>query len=276
MTVRELLQNAATKIDARDASILLAHTMGGRDRAWMLAHGDDSLDETTQSAFDTLLERRVAGEPLQYLTGVQEFYGLKLHVTPAVLIPRPETELLVEQVELWATQFHDERTLEIADVGTGSGAIAIALATHVAGVNLSAVDISPAAIEVASENALRLGCARKVSFYELDLLTDVEAHRFDAIVSNPPYVPSGDAAEMQQEVVEHEPHTALFAGEDGLEIYRRLIPQARRVLKPHGLLAMEFGYGQKDALAEMLSGWKHVRFIEDYAGIPRHVLAQRP
>lgn len=274
MTVREAVTEAAARIARRDAEVLLGF-VSGRERSWLLAHGEDQVEAEAAERFGALVERRAAGEPVQYLTGVQEFYGLTLKVTPAVLIPRPETELLVEQVELWATQFHDGRLLEIADVGTGSGAIAIALGTHLAGVHVMAVDVSWEALAVAEENARAHKCERRVEFFQNDLLTGVTAKAFDAIVSNPPYVPAGDAATMQREVVGHEPHGALFAGEDGLEVYRRLIPQARVALKPHGLLAMEFGFGQREALRELLAGWKDVRFVDDYAGIPRVVLAVR-
>jgi release factor glutamine methyltransferase len=212
---------------------------------------------------------------VQYITGHQEFYGLDFRVTPHVLIPRPETEHLVETVLLWAMQFHDERTLQIADVGTGSGAIAVALATHLAGARFTATDISEAALAVARQNARANGCEDRIQFRHGDLLCGADAASFDAIVSNPPYIAAGDAATMQREVVEHEPHTALFAGDDGLEIYRRLIPAAYAALREEGLLALEIGHGQRDALAELLQGWNEVRFIDDYQGIPRIVLALR-
>ncbi|MFC6645910.1 peptide chain release factor N(5)-glutamine methyltransferase [Granulicella cerasi] len=255
---------------------MLAQHVLGRDRAWMLAHGDDALDEGFAEQMQTLTQRRALREPLQYIVGEQEFYGLRFAVTPAVLIPRPETELLVEAVELWAAETADARELQIVDVGTGSGAIAIALATHVAAVKITAVDISVAALEVATSNALAHTCGDRVRFVQNDLLAGFAAESFHCVVSNPPYVPAIDAPTMQREVVEHEPHSALFAGDDGLEIYRRLIPQAHQVLRRGGLLAMEFGYGQSEALAELLQGWHDVRFINDLAGIPRHVLATKP
>lgn len=280
MTLRETLAALPATLERRDAELLLAHVTG-RERTYILAHPETHLNAEEQQRFDSLLARRLAGEPLQYLLGVQEFYGLELRVTPAVLIPRPETEHLVEAVELWATRFHDERVLQIVDVGTGSGAIAIAVATHLAGCAVTATDISAAALAVAQENAERHECADRIRFLHGDLLTPLaeqlaSGFRFDAVVSNPPYIPSGDAATMQREVVQHEPHTALFAGGDGLEVYRRLIPSAHAALKPEGLLAMEFGYGQRDALAELLAAWNHVRFIDDYQGIPRVALAERP
>ena len=254
------------------------------DRAWLLAHGDEPIRPADLARLRVLTARRAAREPLQHLTGVQEFYALPLRVTPDTLIPRPETEHLVEAVLLWATQFHDGRLLRIADVGTGTGAIAIALATHLAGAEFVAVDSSPAALAIAAENANRHNCGELIRFLPSDLLTAFlgapePPEIFDAIVSNPPYVALSDAADMQPEVVNFEPHTALFAGHDGLDVYRRLIPQAYTLLRRGGLLALEFGFGQRDALRSLLAtppgAWRDVRFIDDYAGIPRVALADR-
>jgi release factor glutamine methyltransferase len=274
MTVREAIQQAAAAVALRDAETLLLHRLG-RDRAWLLAHPDDVLAPDVVVAFGEAVARRAAHEPLQYITGQQEFYGLMLEVTRDTLIPRPETELLVEAVELWATRFHDGRTLHIADVGTGTGAIAIALATHLAGVRVTAVDIANATLQVARANATRLGCADRITFREGDLLAGFAENSLDAVVSNPPYVPAADAATMQPEVVGWEPHTALFSGADGLEHIRRLIAESRTRLRAGGLLAFEFGFGQRDDIAALLKGWNDVRFVDDYAGIPRHALAIR-
>lgn len=274
MNVREAIAEAAAAIAPRDAETLLLRLLA-RDRAWLLAHPDHPLTEETLAALRAFTARRAAREPLQYITGLQEFYGLPLHVTRDTLIPRPETELLVEAVELWATRFHDGRTLELADIGTGSGAIAIALATHVAGLHITAVDTSAAALAIARANAERLGCAGRIAFRTGDLLSGFAAHSLDAVVSNPPYVPAADAATLQPEVVAWEPHTALFSGADGLDHIRRLIAEARIALRSNGLLAFEFGFGQRDAIAALLHDWHDVRFIDDYAGIPRHALAQR-
>jgi release factor glutamine methyltransferase len=275
VTIREAIAEASTQIVRRDAETLLLHRLR-RDRAWIFAHDDTPVSDDTVAEFRAEVARRSAGEPLQYITGEQEFYGLAIKVTPDTLIPRPETELLVEAVEIWSTKSCDDGVLRIVDVGTGSGAIAIALATRLAAVDVMAIDLSPAALRVAEENAVRHGCAERITFVENDLLNEMDLRQpFDAIVSNPPYVPSGDAATMQREVVGHEPHSALFAGEDGLAIYRRLIPQAHGHLLCGGLLAMEFGFGQRDSLAAMLQDWKHVEFRDDLQGIPRVVLATK-
>ena len=276
LSVKETLDAASHRIERRDAETLLAHVLGC-ERAWLMAHPESPVEGESLARFEALVARRAAREPLQYLTGTQEFYGLPLRVTRDTLIPRAETERLVEAVLLWAAQAadpaHSERVLRIADVGTGTGAIAIALATHLAGAAFVATDISAGALAVARENAAAHECSDRIDFVQGDLLVGLRG--LDAVVSNPPYVPLADAAEMQHEVVAHEPHTALFAGGDGLDVYRRLIPAARESLREGGLLAMELGFGQRDALGVLLAGWNDLRFVDDYAGIPRVVLAVR-
>ena len=275
MTVHNLLLEAATVIARRDAELLLAHTLR-QPRIWLLAHPEAEVNEVEAALFLALTARRAAGEPAQYLTGTQEFFGLELRVTPAVLIPRPETEHLVEAALAWSET--QRRPLRFLDIGTGSGAIAIAIAVNLPGVEIFAADISSAALDVARENAVRLGVSERIRFVESDLLSALGSADlpFDAILSNPPYIPSSDAATMQREVVGHEPHTALFAGMDGLDIYRRLIPAAYAALRPGGLLALEIGFGQREALVELLDGWDNVRFVDDYAAIPRVALAEHP
>jgi release factor glutamine methyltransferase len=284
MTLLEALNEAAARVARRDAETLLAHVLK-QDRTWLFLHHNDPLSCTGHASFQTLVNRRARHEPLQHITGAQEFFGLPLRVTPATLIPRPETEHLVEAVLAWAKAFPCRHPPRILDVGTGTGAVAIALAKHMEHARIYACDISLAALAVAQDNMERLGLADRIDLRRSDLLsaypTPSRPHevstggRFDVIVSNPPYVPAGDSAEMQPEVRDFEPHTALFAGDDGLEVYRRLVPQAHAALAANGLLAMEIGFGQRDALAELLAGWNHVRFIDDYAGIPRVVLAQK-
>ena len=297
MTLRDALTEASAHIARRDAETLLAHLLS-LDRAWLFAHPEAELSAAHLEALRALTARRAAHEPLQHLTGFQDFYGLPLRVTRDTLIPRPETELLVEAVLDWVASHPRMNAPRILDVGTGSGANALALATHLPTVDITACDLSPAALDVARDNAERLGLSHRVHFLLSDLLTspqlNTNAH-FDAIVSNPPYVPTTDAATMQPEVVDHEPHTALFAGPTGLDIYRRLIPQAHAALRPNGLLALEFGFGQSEALRALLetpgsgaespgsgaespgSGdWRDLRFLDDYAGIPRIALATRP
>jgi release factor glutamine methyltransferase len=274
MTVRDALNAATIRIVRREAETLMAHVLGC-DRAYLFAHPETELTAEQYAHLEALVARRAAREPLQHLTGVQEFYGLPLRVTRDTLIPRPETELLVEAVLAWAGT--RAGALRVLDVGTGTGAIALALAKHLPHAEITAIDISTAALDVARGNAERLELAERVAFRDSDLLREIAAElRFDAVVSNPPYVASTDAPTLEAEVVDHEPHGALFAGPDGLDIYRRLIPQAHAALVPGGLLAMEFGFGQRESLRALLvSGWEDVRFLDDYAGIPRIVLARR-
>lgn len=274
MKVREALTEASATITRRDAETMLAHLLE-RDRAWMLAHPEEELTAAQLRALVAMTERRAEREPLQYITGEQEFFGLSLRITPATLIPRPETEHLVEAVLAWAAaQLSESPKLKVLDVGTGSGAIAIALAKSLPDAEIVACDVSTAALAVARGNAERLGA--RVRFVESDLLAAfAEYPLFDVIAANPPYVPDLDGALLQAEVRDHEPHIALFGGADGLDLYRRLIPQAQAALRAGGLLAMELGFGQSEPLAALLAGWKDVRFVEDYAGIPRIVLAER-
>lgn len=274
MRLREALTEASQKITRRDAETLLAHLLA-HDRAWLLAHADDAIEPQVHATLRGLTARRAANEPLQHLTGTQEFFGLPLRVTREVLIPRPETEHLVEAVIGWARTQSQPR-FRILDVGTGSGAIALALAANLPHAEITALDISPAALDIARDNAERTGLAARVRFLQSDLLAAVSHERpFDVIASNPPYVAETDASTLAPEVREHEPSLALYAGPEGLEIYRRLLPQAQALLRPGGLLAMEIGYGQRDAVTALLAGWHNVRFVDDYAGIPRVALALR-
>jgi release factor glutamine methyltransferase len=283
MSLRQTITVAASRIAAhpelrddaqRDAELLLLHTLGAA-RTVLFTDPDRALSDAEQRRFDEAVGRRVQGEPIQYITGEQEFYGLALRVTPAVLIPRPETELLVEAV-LERLPTVSAAPLRIVDIGTGSGAISIALAVQRADLQVTTLDISPAALAVARENAARHGVAERIRFLESDLLGAVAGETaFDAIVSNPPYVPESDRDTLHAQVREYEPATALFAGPDGMDIYRRLIPQAWATLKPGGLLALEFGHGQREALAGLLGGWNEVTFLDDLQQIPRVALARR-
>ncbi|MGC2400891.1 MAG: peptide chain release factor N(5)-glutamine methyltransferase [Acidobacteriaceae bacterium] len=246
-----------------DAEALVAHVLG-RDRTALLTHPERLLSPAEADLLESLLQRRFAGEPIQYITGVQEFFGLTFEVSPDVLIPRPETEHLVETV---LERFGRERKLRIVDVGTGSGAIAVSLANLMPQADVTAIDSSAAALQVAGRNAQRHGLTERVAFLQSDLLADAVENGFDVVVSNPPYV--GNAEVLEVQVLNYEPHAALFAGPTGLEVYERLIPQARRALKPQGWLMLEIGHGQQPALQKLLQGWADVRFLPDLQGIPR-------
>jgi release factor glutamine methyltransferase len=283
----------------QDAETLLLHVLN-KNKAWLIAHADEDLPEEQAARFSELLERRYHGEPIQYITGEAEFYGLPFHVSPEVLIPRPETEHLVEKaLELAAlsdgsvtghdfsrAESHPERNRasapakfpRIVDVGTGSSAIAVALAHHLPNARLTALDISEAALRIARENALRNAIADRIQFIQSDLLASVAHERFGLVVSNPPYVPTTDRDSLSVEVRDHEPALALFAGEDGLDVYRRLIPEAFAVLDAGGYLLMEIGFGQSAAVATLLkdAGFEGIEFAPDLHGIPRVACAQRP
>jgi release factor glutamine methyltransferase len=275
-TAGDVLQAARTrlahisKFPRRDAELILAYVLGSNPTA-LLTHPERVLSAQQADLFETLLKRRLASEPVQYLTGEQEFFGLIFAVSPDVLIPRPETEHLVEAV---LQRFDRGANPNIVDVGTGSGAIAVAIAHTLTRSQVMAVDISLAALEVARRNAERHGVIDRVTLRQSDLLADAGSAEFDVVVSNPPYIANGERLEPQ--VADYEPQSALYAGPTGLEIYEHLIPQASQVLKPKGWLMMEIGYGQQAALEALLPGWREVSFVADLQGIPRVVKAQKP
>lgn len=282
MTLRDWIAQAEAQLSAgphpdrakRDAETLLLHLIG-KNKAWLMAHANEDFAGCTAIRYASLLERRRKGEPIQYITGETEFYGLPFRVTPDVLVPRPETELLVERFGTMVPLFPKPR---IVDIGTGSGAIAIALAHDWPGAQIAAIDISNSALDLALSNARRIGFADRIRFLQGDLLAPVSGETFDIIVSNPPYVPAADRDSLSVEVRDHEPALALFAGNNGLGIYRRLIPAAFAALAPGGFIALEIGHGQQSPIETLLSvaGFTDIQFTPDLQGIPRIVVAQRP
>ncbi len=285
ITLREALTRATGQLAAHpdlqptalaDAVLLLCHTLT-LTRADLIAHPERPLSREQQAAYQRLLDRRLRFEPIQYILGTQEFFSLTLRVTSAVLIPRPETELLVEAVLARLAHLDQDTSIRIVDVGTGSGAIALALAHTLPRASLTATDLSPEALALARENAAAHHLTDRIHFLHSDLLQQLASEPpFDCIVSNPPYIPRADASTLHPQVRDHEPAQALFAGPTGLELYTRLIPQAHALLKPAGLLALEFGFGQRDALASLLASWHAVEFLPDLQGIPRVALAHKP
>ena len=255
----------------RDAELLLLHACG-ISRAQLLTHPEMALTPSQLEHYFLAVERRAQSEPIQYITGVQEFFGLPFRVTPAVLIPRPETEHLVEAALALAGP--SAKPLRILDIGTGSGAIAVALAHALPDVAIVGTDISPAALLVAQSNAEQNGVASRISFVECDLIPD-DATLFNLICSNPPYISNTETLEPQ--VAAFEPQAALFAGPTGLEIYQRLIPRAALSLHAGGSLLVEIGYGQQTSIESLFtaSDWKNPEFIADLQGIPRVAIAQR-
>lgn len=252
----------------------------GRDRAWLYAHPEFELDPATAEKYFALVARRASGLPTQYLTGKQEFWGLEFEVTPDVLIPRPETEHVIEVAVERVGPIRKNNPLRIADVGTGSGCIAVALARELPNAEIVATDVSPAALAVARRNAARHGVAERVRFVETNLLDGFadEPHRFDLIVSNPPYIRRGDEPALQREVRAHEPEVALFAGDDGLAAYTPLIRDAAALLCAGGIFVLELGYDLLPgvrAILDRAGSWSDVRVNNDLAGIPRVISAAR-
>jgi release factor glutamine methyltransferase len=314
MTLRDFLEYGESQLSAgphperakRDAETLLLHLIG-KDKAWLIAHAEDDFAGCSAIRYAGLLERRRKGEPIQYITGEVEFYRMPFRVTPDVLIPRPETEHLVEKalqlipaLDRRPTKFFSIRKIRpafrngertpregdpgqvswpprVLDVGTGSGCIAISIAHDWGEAEITATDASLSALEVARSSAEKLGFADCIRFLHGDLLDPVAGETFDLIVSNPPYVPVTDRDSLAVEVRDHEPSLALFAGDDGLEIYRRLIPQAFAALASGGFIALEIGYGQHPAIQDLLAatGFTNIEFAPDLQGIPRVVVAER-
>jgi release factor glutamine methyltransferase len=296
-TIRDLLAEAEGILAAgphpdrarRDAETLLLHALKKNaprtnlemNLAWLIAHDGEPLAPDAAVTFGDWVERRLVGEPIQYITGEVEFYGLTFRVNRDVLIPRPETELLVEKATELAQRLRETGAISaprIVDVGTGSGAIAVALAHALPFAEIAATDISAAALAVAKDNAARNCFADRIRFMLGDLLEPVAGEQFEFLISNPPYVPESDRATLDVEVRNYEPAQALFAGDDGLAIYRRLIPAAFGALVPGGFVLIEIGYGQQEAIHAQLAGagFNGIEFIEDLQKIPREAVARHP
>jgi release factor glutamine methyltransferase len=285
-TVRGLLARTELALAAgphaerarRDAEALLLlvlrRTSPDVNRAWLFAHGEDGVPPGVANELHLLADRRAAGEPMQYIAGEAEFFRLPFLVDRNVLIPRPETELLVEKAVALATHFRAPRIL---DVGTGSGAIAISICHECPDAAVTATEISSPALALARRNAERLGLADCIRFLKGDLLAPAAGEAFDIVVSNPPYVAERDRATLSVEVRDFEPALALFAGEDGLAVYRRLIPDAFRALVPGGYVVLEIGFGQELAIGAILaaSRFTQIEFSTDLQGIPRVASALR-
>lgn len=242
------------------------------DRAYLFAHPERRLNADEQSRYEAALAERARGVPAQYITGHQEFWGMDLIVSPAVLIPRPETEHVIETaLELLNGP---EAVVRIADIGTGSGCIALALAKELPLAEIHATDISPAALEIARANAARHQLERRINFHQGDLLANIRGP-FDLIVSNPPYVGDSEEEQVQLEVRKFEPRTAVFAGATGTEVITRLIPQAHAALRPGGWVILEISGTIAARVLPLLQGWDKIKVIPDLQSIPRVVRAQK-
>ena len=304
MQLKQSLTSAEERLEAADvgsprmnAEVLLMFVLGA-GRAYLYAHPERELTPEEEARYDAVLAQRATGMPSQYITGHQEFWGLDFVVSPAVLIPRPETEHLVEAVLDLARGVPSPK---LVDVGTGSGCVALALAHELKDAEVYAVDLSADALEIARANAARLQLER-VQFLRADILAVIpsedsvarsfssgrrsrpgggtcfsEFRDFDFVVSNPPYVGFGEADKVQRSVFEFEPRMAVFAGENGLDVIRPLVKQGHQVLQPGGWLALEIGYSMRDAVVNLLSPteWDEIRVIPDLQGIPRVVTAEK-
>jgi release factor glutamine methyltransferase len=267
---------AATKVPSPrlNAETLLMFVLSC-DRAYLYAHPERELTLEEQRRYDDAIAQRSRGIPTQYITGHQEFWGMDFIVSPAVLIPRPETEHIIEKVLKIIGDRARTASLRIVDVGTGSGCIALALAKELPQAEIHATDVSAAALEIARINAARLELAHRVQFHEADLLAGRGANSCDFLVSNPPYVGESEADEVQLEVRKFEPRQAVFAGPSGLEVIERLIPQAQRALEPGGWLVFEISATISARIPDLLQSWTQVQIINDLQNIPRVVSARK-
>jgi release factor glutamine methyltransferase len=265
------LEDAAVGSSRLNAEMLLMFVLG-IGRAYLYGHPERELTPQEEDSYFEAIVERARGVPAQYIVGHQEFWGLDFLVTPAVLIPRPETEHVVEAALELAQGIDRPR---IVDVGTGSGCIALALAHELKRADIEGVDISADALEIAKANAARLQLADRVRFRPGDLLDGFSVEEFDLVVSNPPYVGECEADKVQAEVRKFEPHVAVFGGPLGTEIVMRLLEQAYRVLKPGGHVLVEIGFSQSEKVREMARAFHDVRFVEDLQGIPRVLVGEK-
>jgi release factor glutamine methyltransferase len=259
-----------------NAELLLMFTLAC-DRAYLFAHPERNLTDDEQTRYQEALAERARGVPAQYITGHQEFWGMDLIVTPAVLIPRPETEHLVETLLALAADKKSSpgKNLRIVDVGTGSGCIALALAKEFPQAEIRAIEVSESALEIARANAARHGLERRVTFHQADLLAGFDLRDFDFVVSNPPYVGESEEDQVQLEVRKFEPRKAVFAGHEGTEVIARLIPQAESALRTGGWLVLEVSGSIAGRVQRLLCAWDEVRAIPDLQSIPRIVQARK-
>ena len=287
MLLKDALTSAVNRLAAANvgsprmnAELLLMFTLNC-DRAYLFAHPERKLTLEEQARYEDAQTRRASGVPAQYITGHQEFWGMDLIVSPAVLIPRPETEHVIETVLHLESNDGGRasspgRPTHMVDVGTGSGCIALALAKELPGSDIHATDISPAALEVAHANAARHQLDSRIHFRHADLLQGLESGRFDFVISNPPYVGESEEDQVQLEVRKFEPRNAVFAGPTGLEVIERLIPQAHIALRPGGWLVIEISGTIVEGVKHLLNQWKNLQITNDLQGIPRVAAAQRP
>ena len=254
-----------------DAEVLLSHVLR-QERIYLYVHFDEPMEQNELSKFREYVKKRAQHVPIAYIIGEREFMGLPFKVTKDTLIPRPDTEILVENV---LNNVDKDKEIEIVDIGTGSGAIILSLLVNLPNAQGKTVDISSKAIEVAKENAVNLQVNDRCEFFVGDLFAPLNGNKFDLIVSNPPYIPQKDIATLEDDVKEYEPVSALTDGGDGLSYYRRLLSEGKAYIKENGFIALEIGIYQSNDVKQiaMDNGWKNIKIIKDYAGIDRVVLA---
>ena len=286
MQLKDVLTSAVDRLTAArvgsprmNAELLLMFTLEC-DRAYLFAHPERELTVEEQDRFEESLTQRARGVPAQYITGHQEFWGMDFIVSPAVLIPRPETEHVIETVLQLVEKDDGGKAslpgpIQIVDLGTGSGSIALALAKELPRAEIHATDISAAALDVAHANAARHQLENRIHFHQTDLLQVFDPGTFDFVVSKPPYVGESEEDEVQLEVRKFEPRNAVFAGPTGLEVIERLIPQAHTMLKPDGWLVIEISGSIAHGVKRLLNDWRQVQIVNDLQGIARVVAAQK-
>jgi release factor glutamine methyltransferase len=268
----EILQTSGIAEPRKEASSLLAFALK-KNQTFLIAHSEHEPSAEEEKLFQSILDRRAKREPFQYITGRQEFYGLEFEVTPDVLIPRPETELIVENaIEILC----GKPSASICEIGVGSGCISISILHEVKTANAIGLDISEKALEIAQRNAQLHHVAERVSFKSSNIFDELKDEKFDLIVSNPPYIPLADIENLQAEVRDFEPLNALTDDRNGLSIIKKIIDRSPDFLKPDGFLLMEIGFGQSEKVREMFSSniWQTIEFLNDLQGIPRTVKAR--
>jgi len=269
-----IMQDAGVPEYRREAASLLAHKLS-KDRTFLFTHGDELLSNEVFAEYIAMVQRRASGEPLQYITGVQDFYGRQFYVSPDVLIPRPETELLVEAALRFIGPM---RSPLICDVGTGSGCIAISILCENENARAIAIDISPAAINVARQNSEILGVNGRIEFIQSDCFDELEPplEGFDLIVSNPPYVSADMVPGLQREVRDHEPLVALSPGGDGLSVIQRILRDGPGFVKSGGHMLLEIGFDQGEKVTQLIEDpWLLLEILPDLQGIPRIVVLRK-
>jgi len=283
MTIKEALKEGLNILKPNiESAWLEAHILLGKvlekERIYLISHDDEVISRQAFEEYISYINTRISGVPLQYITGKQEFMSLDFDVNPAVLIPRAETEILVDQVLNCISDLSENNTVRVLDIGTGSGCISICTAYYSKRAVITAIDISKDALQTAKQNANKHGILERIKFIESNLFEGISEQKFDVIVSNPPYISTGTIMNLQTEVKNHEPMWALNGGDDGLDCIRRIIEEAHIYLESGGMLALEIGHDQAQRVASLIdkrAEYRNIRITKDYSGIDRVVIANK-